>query len=74
MSNVIFSDKEWLLIDLIKYGQNYLQKNGFSNSRHEMEWLLCDLLNYNRSDLYNNSYEKISHIIFTALLNAFVLA
>ena len=60
MSNVIFSDKEWLLIDLIKYGQNYLQKNGFSNSRHEMEWLLCDLLNYNRSDLYNKSYEKIS--------------
>ena len=60
MSNVIFSDKEWLLIDLIKYGQNYMQKNVFSNSRHEMEWLLCDLLNYNRSDLYNKSYEKIS--------------
>ena len=60
MSNVIFSDKEWLLIDLIKYGQNYLQKNGFSNSRHEMEWLLCDLLNYNRSVLYNISYVKKS--------------
>ena len=61
MNKIIFDNNQLKIIDLIKHGQNFLQKNGFSNSNHEIERLLCDLLNYNRSDLYIRSNEKVSN-------------
>ena len=61
MNKIIFDNNQLTIIDLIKHGQNFLQKNGFSNSNHEIERLLCDLLNYNRSDLYIRSNEKVSN-------------
>ena len=61
MNKIIFDNSQLKIIDLIKHGQNFLQKNGFSNSNHEIERLLCDLLNYNRSDLYIRSNEKVSN-------------
>ena len=61
MNKIIFDNNQLTIIDLIKHGQNFLLKNGFSNSNHEIERLLCDLLNYNRSDLYIRSNEKVSN-------------
>ena len=40
------------LFDIINWGENLLDSNGFSNARQEIEWMLCDLLKIDRSDIY----------------------
>ena len=49
----------WRIIDIINWGEEYFDKNGFESPKQEIEWLLCDLLNYKRVDLYVN-FEEIS--------------
>lgn len=46
------ANKIWTIIDLIKWGEEWLQKKGVSESRLNIELMLCDLLDYSRLDLY----------------------
>ena len=50
----------WRIIDIINWGEEYFDKNGFESPKQEIEWLLCDLLNYKRVDLYVNFEEIVS--------------
>ena len=50
MNNAIFDNKEWQISDLIKYYQNYLQENGFSNPKN---WSVGRLLKGNLLDRVN---------------------
>ena len=52
------SKRDWSIIDLIKWGEGYFNKNNFDSPKQEIEWLLCDLLDYKRVDLYLN-FEEI---------------
>ena len=52
------SKRDWSIIDLIKWGESYFNKNNFDSPKQEIEWLLCDLLDYKRVDLYLN-FEEI---------------
>ncbi len=52
------SKRNWSIIDLIKWGEGYFNKNNFDSPKQEIEWLLCDLLDYKRVDLYLN-FEEI---------------
>ncbi|MBC8174594.1 MAG: peptide chain release factor N(5)-glutamine methyltransferase [Candidatus Marinimicrobia bacterium] len=45
-------NKQWQVIDVIKWGEQYFSEKGFENPRHEIEWLLTDLLSLSRIDLY----------------------
>jgi len=45
-------NKQWQVIDVIKWGEQYFGEKGFENPRHEIEWLLTDLLSLSRIDLY----------------------
>ena len=44
--------KAWNIIDIIKWGTDYLKKNRIENAQREMEWFLCNVLGYERIDLY----------------------
>lgn len=48
------------IVDLIKWGSDYLQQQGIENPQREMEWLLCDLLSCSRIELYVNTESEIS--------------
>ena len=52
------SKRDWSIIDLIKWGEGYFNKNNFDSPKQEIEWLLCDLLDYKRVELYLN-FEEI---------------
>jgi len=52
------SKRNWSIIDLIKWGEGYFNKNNFDSPKQEIEWLLCDLLDYKRVELYLN-FEEI---------------
>ncbi len=52
--------KNWRIIDLINWGEDYFNKNGFESPKREIEWLLCDLLSYKRVDLYINFEQVVS--------------
>ncbi|MEC7872752.1 MAG: peptide chain release factor N(5)-glutamine methyltransferase [Candidatus Neomarinimicrobiota bacterium] len=54
------SKRDWSIIDLIKWGEGYFNKNNFDSPKQEIEWLLCDLLDYKRVDLYLNFEEIVS--------------
>ena len=45
-------NKTWKIIDLLKWGEEFLKKRGIKNSRKETEWLLAHTLKCNRIDLY----------------------
>jgi len=49
--------RHWRIIELIKWGEQYLSSKGLKNPRREIEWLLSDLLSLSRIDLYLN-FEK----------------
>ena len=44
--------KNWRIIEIIKWGEEYFELKGFENPKQEIEWLLCDLLQLKRIDLY----------------------
>ena len=44
--------KNWRIIEIIKWGEEYFKLKGFENPKQEIEWLLCDLLQLKRIDLY----------------------
>ena len=50
MSDTI--SKEWKIIDLIKWGNDFLEKKGVEDPRLNMELMLCHIFNYERVDLY----------------------
>ena len=52
MQAIVDKKKNWRIIDLINWGEDYFNKNDFESPKQEIEWLLCDLLNYKRVDLY----------------------
>ena len=65
------SKRDWSIIDLIKWGEGYFNKNNFDSPKQEIEWLLCDLLDYKRVDLYLN-FEEIVPINKLSTLNKWV--
>lgn len=65
------SKRDWSIIDLIKWGEGYFNKNNFDSPKQEIEWLLCDLLDYKRVDLYLN-FEEIVPIYKLSTLNKWV--
>lgn len=50
--------KDWRIIDLVNWGNEYFHSKGFENPRKEIEWLLCDLLSLSRVELYLH-FEKL---------------
>ena len=55
-------NKQWKIIDLLKWGEKYLKTKGFKNSRKETEWLLAHTLKCNRIDLYLEFDKIITNI------------
>jgi len=56
------STKNWRIIDIIKWGEDYFKTKKFDNPKQEIEWLLCDLLGLKRIDLYVKFEDKINDI------------
>lgn len=46
------SKHHWRIIELIRWGEDYLSGRGFDHPRREMEWMLSELLSLPRVDLY----------------------
>jgi len=64
-------NKHWRVIDIIRWGDDYLLSKGFENPRREMEWLLQALLNYKRIDIYLK-FEEIIPIRKLAILREWI--
>ena len=45
-------DKQWTIIDLIKWSSHYLKSKSIPNSRKESEWFLSHVYNCDRLELY----------------------
>jgi release factor glutamine methyltransferase len=61
------SQRFWRVIDLIKWGEEYLRERGFESPRREIEWLLRDLLQCSRLDLYLRFEEPLEPRQLTVL-------
>ena len=53
--------RNWRIIDIIKWGEDYFKSKAFENPKQEIEWLLCDLLGLKRIDLYVKFEDKINN-------------
>jgi len=63
------SNNIWRVIDLIKWGEQYFQENGFTVPRKEIELLLQDILGCSRVDLYLRFEEPIPNTQLVKLRN-----
>lgn len=61
------SEKNWRVIDLLQWGEDYFSSRHFEHPRREIEWLLCELLGYQRIDLYLQFEEPVSRGKLTRL-------
>jgi release factor glutamine methyltransferase len=52
--------KNWRVIDILQWGEDYFSARHFEHPRREIEWLLGELLEYRRIDLYLQFEEPIS--------------
>jgi len=51
-TKILNKSKEWTIIDLINWSNQYLKSKNIHNSRKESEWFLADIYNCDRLELY----------------------
>ncbi len=52
--------KNWRVIDILQWGEDYFSARNFEHPRREIEWLLGELLGYRRIDLYLQFEDPVS--------------
>jgi release factor glutamine methyltransferase len=53
-SDIIVSNNNWTVLEVLNWTKGYLGEKGIENSRRESEWLLCEALGLDRVGLYLN--------------------